>query len=332
MKIIDLNEKMQSGAMDWKNFSPNASALGYDADMMNFVNYMGPLAKHYGYDADIRNFGGQTALGANGSPSWMAGAPAAMDQKALAAWLNQNVASGAMTTYKLKIYWTAGMGGSPGPVPIVLFDTTFNPGTFDAEGNLVFTNANGDTATVVGLTERSPGVYTTMKQLFSLTETEPFTIGFVRLRPKSVSQLDNAFSIVKESQFGASGTNSMAPDDYVDPYQFQLLRVDVPMNCHASKKHGFAWTINEDQTGNGISMTLFVPMTIDPTKQLSGLDPVRQLNSGVNPQFYMPSAPSGSGQAAANNLAAIASHPMVKTLIASQAPHAMIQSAISKLK
>ncbi len=314
MDIKEMINQMSAGSMNWKNFSPNNSAMGYDADIRNFINFFGyDGLSALGYDADAMNFGGQSAMGANGNPSWMAGAPDAMDQKQLAAWLNKNVASGAMTTYKLKIFWTAGVGMSPGPVDIILFDMTFNPGTFDGSGNLVFTNTNGDTATVVGLTERSPGVFTTMKQLFSMTETEPFKIGFVRLRPKSVSQLDNAFSIVKESQYGASGTNSMAPDDYVDPYQFQLLRVDVPMNCDASKKNGFAWRINEDQTGNGISMTLFVPLTIDNTKPLSGQDPVRQLNGGMNPQFYMPSHPSGQFQ----SLAAIASNPNVKTLLSS---------------
>jgi hypothetical protein len=237
-----------------------------------------------------------------------------------------------MTTIKMKVFWTAGIGVEPGPVNVLFFDTTFFEGTFDGSGNLVFTNANGDTATVVCLTEKSPGVFITMKQLYSLTETEPFTIGFIRLRPKSVSQLDNAFSIVKDSQYGANATNSIAPDDYVDPYQYQLLRVDVPMNSHASKKHGFSWTINEDQTGNGVSMTLFIPKTIDPTKALSGQDPTRNLNSGVMPTFYMPSAPSGSAQAA-NSLAlgAIASHPAVQSMIKSNVNPAMIASLIKTL-
>lgn len=327
MEIKDMINQMAAGSMNWKNFSPNNSALGYDADIQNFLNFMGYNGMSaLGYDADIQNYGGNSALGANGNTSY--GAPNAQDQKALGAWLNQQVNSGSMTTYKMKAFWTAGGGGTPAPVPVVFFDTTFNGGTFDGSGNLVFTNSNGDTATIVGLTERSPGVFTTMKQLFSLTETEPFKIGFIRLRPKSVSQLDNAFSIVKESQYGASGTNSMAPDDYVDPYQYQLLRVDVPMNCDASKKHGFGWTINEDQTGNGVSMTLFVPMTVDNTKPLSGQSSIRQLNSGVNPQFYMPAGPSGAMQ---SQLAAIASHPAVKNMMQANVQPTMLANMIKQL-
>jgi len=323
MNIKDLINGLKAGSLDWKNFSPNVSALGYDADIKNFMNYMGSHGMSalgfntaFHYDADAFNY--------SGPPAEIMG-----DKKALAAWLDQQVNSGAMTTYKMRVFYTPGPG-LHGPVDVTFFATAFNTGTFDGSGNLVFTNSTGDTATIQGLTTNGIGQTVSMKTLFNLTETEPFTVGFIRMRPKTVDQLDNAINIIKESQYGASQNNSIAPDDYVDPYQYQLLRVDVPLNSHASKKHGWSWTIDEDQTGNGISMTLFIPKTLDPTKELSGKDQLRNLNSGVQPPFYTPTHPSGQLNAVAG-LSTLASNDTVKSVMNSGVAPAMGQQIIKSI-
>ncbi len=306
MDIKNVIAGLVSGQLDWKNYNPNTSALGYNADVQNFLNYMGPAGlSALGFNADALNYN---------PPN---------DPEQLRQWLNSQVQSGAMTTYKLRVFYTPG-DGTPAPVDVTFFAMAFNDGVFDSAGNLVFTNTGGDTATIQGLTTHGQGRKVSIQTLFDLTKTEPFTLGFIRMRPKTQAQLDLAMDILSDSQYGSSGSNSIAPDDYVNPDQYQLLRVDVPMNTNCSQKQGFTWTIDEDQTGTGISMTLFIPKTIDPTKQLSGGPAVRNLNQGVNPPFYTPTAATGQ-------INAIASNEAIKSIIASNVAPSMGQNMIATI-
>lgn len=296
---------------DWKynGYNPNKSAYGfkgYDADVMNFLNYMGKGNAQAGmsalgfknYDADFRNFDAISMANT-------------MSPKDLRAWLQGQVASGAMTTSRLRVVYTPGVG-SPAPVEIKLFSTIFTTGVFNGDGDLVFTNAGGDTATVSCMTTNGPtaGNLVTIKQLYDMTNTQPFTIGFMRIKVKTVAQFDYAIGITADGQFGGYGGNSIVPDDYVDPDQYQFLRVDVPMNADASNQKGFTWTIDEDQTGAGVNMTLFITTTINPNKQLAGQSQIRVLNNGVDNTFFTPSAPTGQ-------LASIASSDAIKNIMSS---------------
>lgn len=307
---------------DWKYFNENNSAMGYDADTLKFLNYMGngniqKGMSALGYDADFKGYN----------------MPSLGSQEAIRKYVNEAVASKAMTAIRLRVFYTAGVG-TPANVKITLFDSTFRSGgVFNSDGDLVFTNAGGDTATITCLTENgADGRTVTMEQLYDMTETEPFMIGFVRLKVKTSAQFDFSMGIIKDGQWGGYGGNSITPDDYVDPDQFQLLRVDIPMNVMASRKSGFTWTIDEDQTGTGIGMTLFIPTTVDPTKALSGQNPVRILNDGVTNEFYMPSLPTNAGkpgQMAAITQAAISAP--VKQIMSSSVDQATGQAMIRSI-
>lgn len=321
MNQQEVIDRLLKGQLDWKNFSPNNSALGYDADVRNFMNYMGRSAM--GYDADARNWRNYD------DPFQIA---SSMTPEQLRAYLSSQVNSGAMTTFRMRVYYTAGPGpGAPEPVDITFFDSTFQVGgVFDIHGNLVFTNTNGDTATIEGLTTNGPnGRRVTIQQLYNTIETEPAVIGFIRLKVKTTAQFDYSMGIIKDGQYGGYGGNSITPDDYVDPDQFQLLRVDVPMNVKASKRDGFSWTIDEDQTGTGIGMTLFIPKTLDPGKQLDGKDPVRNLNMGVDPAFYTPMAPSTPNPM--QNLVNMAKSDAVKQIMSSGIKPEMGQQMIQSI-
>lgn len=307
---------------EWKYFNANQSAMGFDADTLNFLNYMGNGNAQrgmsaLGYDADFKGYN----------------APNLGSQAEIRKYVNQMVDSKAMTAIRLRIFYTPGPG-VPANVSITLFDSVFRDGgVFSGGGDLVFTNAGGDTATITCLTENGPsGRRVTMEQLYEMVSTEPFMIGFIRLKVKTSAQFDFSMGIIKDGQYGGYGGNSITPDDYVDPDQYQLLRVDLPMNIMASKKSGFTWTIDEDQSGTGIGMTLFIPTTYDPTKALAGKDPVRVLNDGVTNEFYTPSVPTNAGKPrAVSEIAQMAVSQPIKQIMSSSLDQATGQSMIRNI-
>lgn len=312
MEFEDLLNQVHGGANNWKNFGGN----NFDADIMNFYNYVsqapGGLSA-LGFDADIANYGGNSAFGFALPPMEILN-----DKSKLAGWLDSQVMAGTMTTFKMRTFYTPG-GGAHGPVDVTYFAQAFNTGTFSS-GDLVFTNATGDTATERGVTKNLISGTVTMEDFMFITQTEPFTLGFIRMRAKSADQLENSMDIIDGTQFGGAKGNSITPDDYIDPDQYQFLRVDVPMNVAISKKNGFKWTIDEDQTGKGVSFTLFIPATIDPQKALKGESSTRILNAGVIPPFYTPSNPAGSGRPSqmSPKLISMATNPLVKSIIANK--------------
>ncbi len=269
-QIQRLMKTLEHKSMQYRNFSPNRTAFGYDADSFNFDNaamqqllsYMGKSA--LGYDSDALNYGG-SAFPAN--------------------WTKQQEASGNLTTYKLRVIYTPGPN-PPKPVRVTFFRSAFNTGTFDPiTGDLVFTNANGDTASIVGMT-------TSTKTLYNLTETEPFVLSFIRMTPKSQSQLDNPVKILRNTQWDSGQFNNINPDIYISPDQYQLLKADVPFNLDIDKKQGFEWDIDVDQTGTGVGLVLFIGKTLESTKALQNKPIVRELGPQVN-TFYQPGLPAG---------------------------------------
>jgi hypothetical protein len=270
-----LIDGLQKDSMQYYNFSGNQTAFGYegDPDYNNLLNFMeNPSA--FGYDANAFGYDAN-AFGYNGATTQMPGR-----------WTKEAVAAANLTTYKLRIIWAVGTGGdTKNPVDIQLFRSAFNTGTWSGN-DLVFTNSAGNTATIKGLTMP-------FKQLIGITETEPFTIAFARITPKSLTQLDNQITVQNQTQWKSGYYNSIGPDEYIDPYQMQTLRVDVPMNIPVDKKKGFDWTIDSDQDGNGCGMVLFVSNTWEATKALQDKPVVSNLGGGVNQQFYTPVAPAG---------------------------------------
>lgn len=249
---------LQNESMNYNNY--NADAGNYNSGKKGILNYNSDQGN---YQRDgILNIGGPTA----------------------AAWATNKIASANLSTYRVRIIYTP-VAVVPAPVNIIMFASAYNTGTF-VGGNLVFTNAGGDTATIQGMGS------TTFQGMMNISETEPFHIEFLRIRPKSESQLENAIQAFENSQYSSGSFNEVTPDDYIAPVQFQLLRSDTPLGYTVGKRRGLKWTIDTDQTGKGIGMVMFVSASLDPSKMIANETPVRKF--GPTTPFFTPQAPSGA--------------------------------------
>lgn len=175
-----------------------------------------------------------------------------------------------LSTYNFRIFYTD-VSGTGTPVTVTLFRSYFNPGTFVGD-DLVFTNSLGDTATVNGVT--SP--FRTFQQR---AETQPLRIAFTREKPVSDAQFDNAITFLHSSVYGGNRDNNVVPETFITPEQFQLLRVDIPMNFDVDGERGWQLNINATETlvAGGTRFTLFVNKIVDPTRELKGKSPVANL-------------------------------------------------------
>ncbi len=317
-KINAMMRGMKDQSMQFYNMNgaQNRTAFGMDggldadtADVMAFLMNNGYFDKK-NFNADAMNFNAD-AMNYNGMSSF------GMDNNTLytnsiagSQWVKQEIASASLTTFKIRIVYTP-VAGSPEPVQVTLFRSSFDTaGTFNGAGNLVYTNAGGDTATVIGLT-------VPMKTLLGLTETEPFRLSFIRMKPRSITQLDNPIEVTENTQWNSSKTNEINPDIYEDPYQQQALVVDVPFNIIINQKVGFTWSIDPDQTSPGLGMALFIAQTLEPTKALQNQPIVRNLGNGQNANFFVPSAPAYALQnaIATKTIQNIGSNPVLSNLI-----------------
>lgn len=248
---------LQNQSMNFGTFNNgNKGIMNYNADMGNYNADMG------NYNDGILNIGGPEA----------------------AAWAQNKMASSNLSTYRVRIVYTP-VAIVPAPVSITMFASAYNTGTFVA-GNLVFTNAGGDTATISGLGS------TTFQGMMNISETEPFRIEFLRIRPKSESQLENPIRAFENSQYSSGSFNEVSPDDYITPNQFQLLRSDTPLGYIVGKRRGLTWTIDTDQTGKGVGMVMFVSSSLDPVKPLENKPLVRKF--GPTTPFFTSQAPAGA--------------------------------------
>lgn len=300
----ELIQGLQNESMNYYNFSANNNAYGMDNDVNNLlaaINYSGDTnalgydADAHNYDSDAHNFNPR-AIAQNGSPF-------------KSKWTEERIAAANLTTFKCRVIWSVGTGGAlANPVEVTFFRSAFNNGVFNAGGDLVFTNNVGNTATIRGLT-------VPMRTLMNITETEPFTIAFARLTPKTVTQFDNPMNILRNTQWNSGEFNTIEPDIYVDPYQFQTLRTDVPFNIPVDKKRGFTWTIDPDQTITGCGIVFFVSNVYEPTKAIQDKPVVRNLGNGQQ-QFFQPQQASGLRHMIQNGqLANIAHLPHVRDAV-----------------
>lgn len=267
-----LTAGLQNDSMQFYNF--NGKGGDPETELLNFMYTSNPTAFGYdanamGYDASALNYSGPI--------------PAAMQPK----WTQEAIAAANLTSYRCKVIWAVGTGGSTkNPVDVQFFRSSFNTGTFNGSGDLVFTNSAGNTATIKGMN-------ISYQKLMQITETEPFNLAFARIAPKSTSQLLNTMQILRNTQWGSGNFNELTPDDYLDPYQEQTLRIDVPFNMPIDRKNGFTWTIDSDQDGTGCGITFWVNTTLEPTNAIVNKPLVQQLGNGVQQAFYTPQAPAG---------------------------------------
>lgn len=311
---------LKNDSMQFHNFSDNKTAFGYDDPavqaLLSYLGYDGKTA--FGYDADAMNYNAD-AMNYSDSNQNMWNNPYAANN-----WVKQQLSSSNLTTYKARVFYTPGPGPTFNPVTVTFFRGNFNSGTFNTRGDLVFTNTGGDTATIMGLT-------TPMETLMSITETEPWTLAFIRMNPKSVTQLDNPIQITENTQWNSGKFNEINPDIYLSPDQYQTLRVDVPFNMPIDRKNGFTWDIDVDQTGTGTGLAMFVSNTLSPTKAIQNQPMVRSLGTMTPNRFYQPSAPAGQIRDAIGmrDLSALANHPQVQQMMAN---HPAIQNLMNNNK
>lgn len=314
MKKNKFLKGMQNNSMQFFNFGPQNSAFGADgqvteeelADAIMVLRNMGWDGKSaFGFNADAMGFNAD-AMGFNQNPVFSQMPSGAAQVKAM---LQQQVASGALTTFSMRAVYIPGPGPINNPVDVTFFRMNFNNGVFNPLGQLVFTNTTGDTVVVTGLTER-------LDILFDIAKTEPFRIAYQRVTPKTQTQFDFSMDVLHNTQWKSGYFNTIEPRVYKDPYQFDQLEIDIPMNMLASRKDGWTWRIDTDQTGNGVSIVLFVSQTLDPSKALQGKPDVRNLNGGNINNFFTPSAPAAQLQQAimTKELGNLSKNPIIKGL------------------
>lgn len=157
------------------------------------------------------------------------------------------------------------------PVRVTLFQLNFNEGTF-VGSDLVFSNAGGDTATVVGITS-------SFRALMERSRTQQFRINYVRMNPVAAGQFGAAWRFDFQSVWGGGKFNNLTPKTFITPLQFQLLRVDVPINYDIDEERGFSFDVQttEIAANGGLQMTLFIDRINNPTMALKGKQPVQNL-------------------------------------------------------
>lgn len=172
-------------------------------------------------------------------------------------------------TYDLQVNYVAGAGGNP--VNISLFQTLFNPGTF-VGNDLQFTNATGDTATIVGIT--SP-----FRAIMGRSETELFRINFVRMAPVAAPQFNTSWRFDHTSVWGGGSFNQLTPKTFITPLQFQLLRVDIPLGYIIDPDRGWSFDVlpSEIAANGGLQMTLFIDKILNPTNEMKNKPAVQPL-------------------------------------------------------
>lgn len=230
---------LEMGSMNYHNYDTSqdyngdASALGYDPDL--------------GYDD-------ATYLNAMGRYQ-----------------PRQSMEPKGQITYDLQINYLDGGGGLGNPVTVTLFQSIFNTGTF-VGNDLTFTNATGDTATVVGIT--SP-----FRAIMERSETEPFNINFVRMNPVAAPQFNTAWRFDDQSVWGGGKFNNLTPKTFITPLQFQLLRVDVPINYSIDSDSGFTFDVLASEVVGlgGLQMTLFIDKILNPSRAMKGKPAVQNL-------------------------------------------------------
>lgn len=174
-------------------------------------------------------------------------------------------------TYDLQINYLDGGGGLGTPVNVTLFQTIFNTGTF-VGNDLVFTNAALDTATIVGIT--SP-----FRAIMERSETELFKVNFVRMNPVAAPQFNTAWRFDSQSVWGGGKFNNLTPKTFITPLQFQLLRVDVPINYDIDSDSGFSFDVLSSEVVGlgGLQMTLFIDKILNPSRAMKGKPAVQNL-------------------------------------------------------
>lgn len=166
-----------------------------------------------------------------------------------------------LSTYNVALVYTPGIG-VPAPVTVELFGTNFNNGTI-VGNTLVFTNAGGDTVTVTGITSPITAFQDRLR-------SAPFKVKYVRQTVVNAAQFREQMILRSDSVYGSGKFNTLDPEEFITPEQFQLLRVDVPLNTSFDSERRFIMNVGPTEVAPGTKLTFWVNGLEAPIRKLNG--------------------------------------------------------------
>lgn len=180
--------------------------------------------------------------------------------------------------------------GSGASVEVEFFGTDFNVGN-EVGASLVFTNNFGDTGTITGITANFIAFQNQLRYA-------PFRVAYARMSPQDQAQFQELLTFRKDSVLGGFKGNTITPNDYLTPEQFQLLRVDIPMNAPFNGERRMLMNLLSTETVPGVNIIFWISQLEQNIRKLQNKPSVIQMQG----QGLQNSAPSISTRDALNDL------------------------------
>ena len=230
-----------------KNESINRLLHGIESQVMTgqkYFNFDSDVDRDYNGDESVLDF--DTTMNLDGEDSVLS--------------MHGDRTKRGLSEFSINLVYTA--GATSLPVEVELFGLDFNNGLFVGD-DLVFSNAGGDTVTISGRT-------TSFKAIMNRAARAPMEIDYARIKPVTATQFDRVLKFRKDTIFGGGKDNTLLPDSFLTPEQFQLLRVDVPMNYKVDSERRIIMDVGPDQIGAGMVMIFFFNKVVNVTNELAG--------------------------------------------------------------
>lgn len=187
-----------------------------------------------------------------------------------------------LSTYSLSVRYVPGAGPNL-PVQFELFGTNWNTGTVVGQ-TLVFQNAGGDQAIVTGIT--AP-ITVFQEELRSAI----FRAKWVRQVVVNAAQFGYQYRLQQDKIYGSGKYNTLNPEEFITPEQYQLLRVDVQLNTAFDTNRRFISTCGPTEIGVGTKYVFWIDGVTAPIEELNGKSPVINMG-GDGIQQNAPTIPS----------------------------------------
>lgn len=119
---------------------------------------------------------------------------------------------------------------------------------WDPAGNLVYTDAAGDTCTIS--CKQIP-----YRSLVKYSERGSFKINKMRIKFSSSAQINNDIAWREKTFLGSTRSNSISVASYFRPDQFQSLLVDIPLGVRIDAEKGL---FSQIITGENMLISMFI--------------------------------------------------------------------------
>lgn len=156
-------------------------------------------------------------------------------------------------------------------VEVEFFGTDFNNGVITGS-SLVFTNNFGDTGTITGNTANFVAFQNQIRYA-------PLRVAYFRMNPQTSAQFNTVLTFRKDSVLGGFKGNTLTPNDFLTPEQFQLLRVDVPVNAPFNGERRMIMQLLATETTPGTNMIFWISQLEQNIRRLQGKNSVIQMNA-----------------------------------------------------